>query len=433
MAINKIISGTAAAVVNVGTEAIVAIVQISLLWAYLKPPTVGLWMIFLPAAGLFLAIGAAVSQAVSRQQAAICANSNFHAMTLHFMRTTKVVFLVAAATNIFISLLIHHLYFSARIVALPEHELATFAWGLLVSGYCLRLLGLRYVGHLNGYGVVGKDKLLQAICALLILCCTYLFLISGLGLLGAGLAHLIGGAVFFAGSWWLLRKKLAGSRAVHAVENKAIRPRDLLREASGFTLMSVVAWMLTSSDVFIVEYLFGLETVSRYAALTKIALLIAALSVLVPQMAFPFIAKAWTAQNHSEARRLVRFTTLAGPTVAVVCSIMALAIAPFVIPIWLRTESAYLGPGIFSMQLLFALLYSVHVSHVSATLATGVNPFVVAAVLNVGLSLPLALVLGHMFGMLGVPIGYTLGTLPVTIFAIYSTQARFSLQAAQRS
>jgi O-antigen/teichoic acid export membrane protein len=173
---------------------------------------------------------------------------------------------------------------------------------------------------------------------------------------------------------------------------------------SKLLVLSLLGYFLNNIGIFIIEGHFGISEVQKFNAISKVSSLVMAISVLIPQMLYPYIAGAWAKGDGALVQRYYRIGVMASMALAFSFCGGIVLVADWLMPIWLGPEN-YLGLQVLLPSLIYALIYVHHMAHATPTLACLGSGFIWCALVNVALAYPCILIAIKSLGIAGVPVG----------------------------
>lgn len=291
------------------------------------------------------------------------------------------------------------------------------AWILFVVGNLITIYNSKNFLIINGFGEVGWDKVAQIINTILMIAGYFLVLWNGFGLIGLSVVFFISSLTNAFASQILLNKffplNITNDKG-KASNNEII---EIFKEGSQILILNIVGILVMNKDVFFVERFLSLSIVPSFSALNRIQGIVISISLLIPQMIFPFISQNMALNNFKVVKKLYWQGVLFSITIAFVLSSVLLIFGNIIFPLWLGSSN-YLGNKILFLLLFIGLISIHHNAHASAVLSTGKNSFLWPAVINVILSLPFAYFGVKYFGIEGMIVGNIIATIFPSIFVV---------------
>ncbi len=194
-----------------------------------------------------------------------------------------------------------------------------------------------------------------------------------------------------------------------------ITARELLGSGSGFFLIQIAGVVVFSSDNLVVSHYLGAAQVTPYNVTWRLAMLTAALQALVFPALWPAYAEAYARQDYAWMRRTFRIVMRATLALNLVFAVVFVAFGKVLIRMWAGPAAVPSTAMLAAMALWtiisgFMTVESCLLAAVNRTRAQGVLS-IVAAALNVGLSI----VLVQRIGAVGVIAGTILSYLVVLV------------------
>lgn len=394
-------------------DGLVGLAILPLLLKSLSKEIVGLWVFFVSFSSLIMLGQAGLAPVVMRLSAEIKAR-NFDDDNFWSLVTNSYRFVL-----LFVLLICLILYFTYIMDVLKEANYfikGTLCWIFLTIGYMSRLYGIKHFHVINGLGEVGWDKIAQIVTSLTNLLGYFIVLSLNFELQGLGLVYLLSSLMY------ILYSKIAFNKFASKLNRKIIwhkifELKELFKESGKILVLNLSAFVVMQSNVFIIERLIGLKVLPYYNGLSRIGTIIIAVSGLMSQMIYPFIAHEWANKNYSKARSLYFKSVVAAVSISFFASTLAFITAPTLVPIWLGKDG-YLGSKIFGLILIFTIVYVHHVAHGNAVIATGKNTFVIPAIINAILAVPLSILGGIYYSIEGIILGNIIATIIPSIYVV---------------
>lgn len=314
------------------------------------------------------------------------------------------------------------LYFTYIHWVLRDHSALFYqgliAWLFFVAGNILTVSNARNFYMMNGFGEVGWDKVTQIFISLFSIGGYFIALKFGSGLIGLSIVFFIS-AILYTVSSTLLLKKFAPPEMFLAeggiTKNEIVA---IFKEGGQVLILNVVAILVMNKDVFLVERFSGLTVLPLFSALNRIQGMVPAVSMLIPQMMFPFIVQSYAQKDYKKTYKLYWQVVVLAMAVATFICIVLFFTAGTLVPMWIG-KGNYLGNGVFGLMLLFALLIIHHNAHAAAIISIGANYFMWPAIINALLSIPLSIIGIKYYGIEGMLIGNLIATLIPSAYVVY--------------
>ncbi len=428
MSIRKISFGFVLGILSRAVDGIVGLVLFPVLLKFMSKDTVGIWILFMSFSYVINLAQAGLGPVIVRLAAEAKANFDFSQTNLLYNTVTRGYLLVVLVV-IIITFAIYVFYVGPVLSHHNLSEAGTLSWIMVSMGYILRIYATRNINMINGCGELGWDKLLQIIVTIFSIVFFYIMLQCGFGLTGLGMVFFIASIIysFGAGTAQQYFVKSSVNWSDQSIKWQSIQV--LFKQSAPLLIVNVSAFLVMNTDVFIIERLFGLSVLPFYSALSKVVILIITVSTLIQQMTYPYVAMYWTQHKHELCASIYIKSVLTSVGIGLILSLGAYFLAPFIVPLWLGSGN-YLGGHIFGLQLLFGLIYIHHSAHASSVIATGANNFMIPAVINALLSVPLSYLLGKYMGIHGVVLGNILATLVPSIYVVWWSVHFFRLNGS---
>lgn len=417
MSKKKVSFGVIAGGLSLAVDSLSGLIIFPLLLKYCTKEIAGLWL-FYTSFSVIINLGQAGLAPVVMRKAAEAKNSEDSQAILSFKglidRGYQIVTLVV--TTICALLYFLYIYFVVK----EDSNLfiqGTIAWVLFSLGNIVQMYFIKNLHIINGFGEVGWDKLLNIIISILRLSGYFVVLKIGQDLVGLSIVYFGATVVFAIGSLILLKKFLPMLRRGHQSRPRRKEVVSLFKVGGQVLILNVVGILVMKKDVYIIERFLGLDTIPLYSSLGRVQSMIYAVSMLVPQMLFPFIAESYTKKDFNRSYRLYWRGIKLSIFGAIGVSLILLLLANKLIPLWLG-DGNYLGDSIFGLILLFGLINIHHNAHSTAVISTGANYFMWPAVANAILVIPFSILGMQLGGIPGMLIGNILATIIPSIYVV---------------
>ena len=431
MARRKIVFGVGAGMVSTAVDGLVGLFNIHYYSICLPETASGFWMLLVTIGGFLILAQSSIVPVISRFTAQQCGPIESRAAGLANVRRLA----QQALALLLVASLLSYLGYILPVGRKYHLGLtALTSWLLYTAGLACGLDASARFAVLNGLGEVGWDKVTRIGTSAAGGVLTWLSLRSDFGLLGLGVIYLIQGIVTLGLADHLLRKyrKRPSSHFPEAISSRSsaseLHPqsttgesqsqrRQLLVETGKILGLALFGYLVMNFGTLIIERHLGLEIVYKYASLLRVGMLLTSVASLIPQMLYPFVARAWTlGQFRSHRRYFLGGTALAIGTYLLGAVVVWFS-APLLSPIWLG-PGKYLGANILGWILLSCGLLVVNVAISTPVLASIGNAFFGVSILNVTLVLPLVWLFTGWWGISGAPIGMLVGTLIPTLWMV---------------
>lgn len=390
----------------------------------------GLWLFYTSFTVVLLLGQAGLAPIVMRRGAAVKVDGSAKAIASYLLlikKSFRIVSLLVLAICVVI-------YFGYVHWVLLENSTIFYqglvAWLFFVAGSVINISNSRNFFIINGFGEVGWDKFTQILITLFTLAGYFLALKLGWGLVGLSVVFFVGSLIYAVSSSMLLKRFLP--LQVQSVKGDVSR-NDLIsifKDGGQILVLNLVGILILNKDVFLVERFLGLTELPLFSALSRIQGIVISVSLMVPQMIFPFVSQSFSGKDYVRTHRLYLQGVFIAVGIAAFLSAAILIVANWAIPLWLGAGN-YLGNTIMFLLLLIGIVTIHHNAHASAVISTGGSSFMWPAIINGALSLPLALLGIYWYGIEGMIIGNIIATVLPSIYVVgYSIKYFNSLKNA---
>ncbi|HEY0967243.1 MAG TPA: hypothetical protein VGD88_07640 [Opitutaceae bacterium] len=406
--------GVGAGVISLGVDGLSSLLILRLLTSHLSAEKAGYWILVTSAGSLLLLLQCGLGPTVARAVAGLTVHGDLSSQRM-MLGAVRSAFRYVAAVVALAAVAIYFAYLwpTARGAGLTTY--AALGWFPYALGMAANLQGQSSLFVLNGHGEVGWDKVFRSIFTVLGFGAVWVALLLGADLPTLGFIYLGQNLLF----WMVASRKLASflGDAAAPLPAEAGQVRGLFHEGSKLLLLNVLTFLITQFTIFIVERRFGITEVVSYAAMLRIGVLIGTIGSLLPQMLYPYVARAWAAQDYAKCRRYYLGGVLVAVGTTLIISIPLYLFGREVFTLWLGDKVPY-SATCFAAVLGFYALYVYHAANATPALAVAGDAFTVPAIANAVMVLLLVLALSDTIGMLGVPLGMILGTLPASVYVV---------------
>lgn len=410
----KITFGVCAGCLSLGIDGLTNILILRLLTHYLPNEAAGFWILVTFLGSFLLLFQCGLGPTVARAVASLnVAGDQVGRRELLGAVRSAFWYIVLAVIVAAVVIYLTYLWPTARRAGLSwDSALSWFPYAL---GMAANLLGQSSLFVLNGHGEVGWDKLLRAVFTALGFGAVWGALWLGAGLPVLGFIYLGQNLLF----WMLaaMKRRLLLKEAAGSLPARPGQVRTLFGEGSKLLLLNLLTFLVTQFTLFVVEHQFGLTEVVPYAAMLRIGVLIGTVGNLLPQMLYPYVARAWAAEDYLKCQRYYLTGVIVSTGTALLISLPLFLFGREVFTLWLGAAVSYV-PACFAGVLGFYVLYVYHAANATPALAVAGDAFTMPAIANAVLVMVLLLVLPKMWGILGIPVAMILGTLPASIYVV---------------
>lgn len=409
--------GVGAGVISLGVDGLSSLLVLRLLTSHLSAEKAGYWILVTSAGSLLLLLQCGLGPTVARAVAGLTVNGDQSSQRM-MLGAVRAAFRYVAAVVALAAVAIYFAYLwpTARGAGLTSY--AALGWFPYALGMAANLQGQSSLFVLNGHGEVGWDKVFRSVFVVLGLGAVWGALWMGADLPTLGFIYLSQNLLFWLVASLKLRSFLGA--AASSLPAKSGQVRALFREGSKLLLLNLLAFLITQFTIFIVEKRFGLKEVVSYAAMLRVGVLTATIGSLLPQMLYPYVARAWAEQDYAKCRRYYLIgVTLSIGTVMLI-SIPLFLFGKEIFEIWLGGDVPYLA-SCFAAVLGYYLISVHHAAHATPALAIAGAAFVSPAIINGLLVLILLFSLPRSLGLLGIPLSMILGTAVPSAYVVWKS------------
>lgn len=417
MSKKKISFGVLFGGLSIAANSLSGLIIYPLLLRNLSKEVAGLWF-FYTSLSLIISLGqAGLAPIVMRRAAAAKIDGNINVLADYYTlikKSFRIVSLIVFTICVI-------LYFSYVHWVLSENPTlfneGLIAWFFFVAGNIININNSKNFYIINGFGEVGWDKVNQIIIALFTITGYFIALKLGGGLIGLSAVFFISSLVYAITSKFLLKKFVPNEILDFKGSVSRNQIVDIFKDGGQILVLNIVGILVMNKDIFLVERFQGLNVLPIFSALNRIQGIIIAVSLMIPQMIFPFISQSFSQGNYQKAHKLYWQGVIFAVSMSIFLSSIALLTANTIFPLWLGSGN-YLGNDILALLFLMGLLSIHHNAHASAVISTGENSFMWPAIINGILSVPFAIIGIKYYGITGMIIGNFIATLLPSIYVV---------------
>ncbi|MCC6142625.1 MAG: hypothetical protein IT368_02350 [Candidatus Hydrogenedentes bacterium] len=414
MARKKIMFGVGAGVISLGVDGLSSLLILRLLTAHLSAEEAGYWILVTSAGSLLLLLQCGLGPTIARAVAGLTVGGDQESQR-QMLGAVRSAFGYIAATVALAAVVIHFTYLWPTARAAGLNWKSALSWFPYALGMAANLQGQSSLFVLNGHGEVGWDKVFRSLFTVLGFGAVWVTLLWGGELPALGFIYLGQNLLFWLVAELKLKSYLGAS--ADALPARPGQIRALFHEGSKLLLLNLLTFLITQFTIFIVERRFGLKEVVSYAAMLRVGVLIGTIGSLLPQMLYPYVARAWAAHDYAKCRRYYVSGVVVAVGTALAISLPLYLFGREIFTLWLGDKVPY-APSCFAAVLGFYVLYVYHAANATPALAVAGDAFTLPAITNAVLVLILVFALSSAWGMIGVPVGMILGTLPASVYVV---------------
>ena len=413
----KISFGVFVGGLSIVTSSLSGLIIYPLLLKNVSKEVAGLWF-FYTSLTIIISLGqAGLAPIVMRRAAAAITDGRNTVLADYYALIKKSYFIVAI-----IVLLLCVLLYSSYVHWVLMENTALFndgfiAWVFFVAGNLVNIYYSKNFYIINGFGEVGWDKVNQILITVITITGYFIVLNLGYGLIGLSVIFFMGSVFYALSSKKMLNKFVPKSMLLEkgiATKNQII---NIFKDGGEILVLNLVGILVMNKDIFLVERFLGLSTLPMFSALIRIQGIIISVSLLIPQMIFPFISQSFAKGNYLHAKKMYWQGVLFSIAIAFFMSITIYFLAETIFPLWLGRGN-YLGNQILFLLLLMGLLSINHNAHASAVISTSENSFMWPAIINALLSVPFAIIGIKYYGIQGMIIGNIVATFFPSVYVV---------------
>lgn len=375
----------------------------------------GLWVFFLSFSPIISLAQAGLGTVVTRVSTLYTKDKT----SFNFLHHLKYSYLLVVLFVSIICSIIYFFYIRGKLFELNILEDGSLAWLMISVSFCFRMYFVKNFHVLNGFGIVGWDKITNAFITVINLIGIYFVVVNNLSFYYLGVVYFSSAIIYSLISSQVLNYTKIKTR--FSLISKQINKKEIYKifsESGKILVLNITAFIVLQLNLFVAEYFFGLKIFTYYSGLVKLNALVIALASTVSSILFPFISMAFNNKDIFKVKKLFKQNVLFSFSLAFILYLFLILVADYAIPIWLG-EGGYLGNSIFIPLCMMGLLYINHVAHANSVIALGANTFIVPAILNAIFSTLFSILGAKYFGILGMVYGSILGLILPSIYVVY--------------
>ena len=375
----------------------------------------GLWVFFLSFSPIISLAQAGLGTVVTRVSSLYTKDKT----SFNFLHHLKYSYLLVVFFVSIICSIIYFFYIRGKLFELNILEDGSLAWLMISVSFCFRMYFVKNFHVLNGFGIVGWDKITNAFITVINLIGIYFVVVNNLSFYYLGVVYFSSAIIYALISSQVLNYTKIKAR--FSLISKQINKNEIYKifsESGKILVLNITAFIVLQLNLFVAEYFFGLKIFTYYSGLVKLNALVIAIASTVSSILFPFISMAFNNNDIFKVKKLFKRNVLFSFSLAFFAYLFLIIIADFAVPIWLGKEG-YLGDAIFIPLCVMGLLYINHVAHANSVIALGANTFIVPAILNAIFSTIFSIFGAKYFGLLGMVYGSILGLILPSIYVVY--------------
>lgn len=417
MSKKKISFGVIVGGLNIVASSLSGLIIYPLLLKNLSKEVAGIWF-FYTSLTIIISLGqAGLAPIVMRRAAAAIIDGRNSVLADYYTLIKKSYFIVSIIV-LFICILLYSFY--VHWVLMENTNLfndGLIAWIFFVIGNLVNIYYSKNFYIINGFGEVGWDKVNQILITVITITGYFIALNLGYGLIGLSFIFFIASIFYAVSSKKMLNKFVPKSILIEkgiATKNQII---NIFKDGGEILVLNLVGILVLNKDIFLVERYQGLSVLPLFSALSRIQGIVISVSLLIPQMIFPFISQSFTKGNYLNAKKMYWQGVIFSIALASFLSFTIYFSAETIFPLWLG-EGNYLGNQVLFLLLLMGLISINHNAHASAVISTSENSFMWPAIINALLSVPFAIIGIKYYGIQGMIIGNIVATFFPSVYVV---------------
>jgi O-antigen/teichoic acid export membrane protein len=413
----KISFGVVAGGVSIAASSLSGLIIYPLLLRTLPKEVVGLWFFF-TSFTVIINLGQAGLAPIVTRRAAEAIIDGRKSVLSDFYSLIKRSFLIVSVIVLVICVFLYFFYVHWVLLEnIRFFKEGLIAWLFFVAGNLISIYNSKNIYIINGFGEVGWDKVIQILNSIFLIAGYFLILNMGYGLVGLSFVFFVSSLLFLVTSKQLVKKKISNEILSNGNSTKR-KVVEIFKEGSQILVLNIVGILIMNKDIFLVERFLSLGTLPSFSALSRIQGIVMSISLLIPQMIFPFISQSYALGDFKNVKKMYWQGVIFSVVVALAISFILLIFSDIIFPLWLG-KSNYLGGKILFLLLVMGFLSIQHNAHASAVISTGSNTFMFPAIINALLSLPMAYFGIKYFGIEGMILGNIIATILPSIYIVH--------------
>jgi len=417
MSKKKISFGVIVGGLNIVASSLSGLIIYPLLLKNLSKEVAGIWF-FYTSLTIIISLGqAGLAPIVMRRAAAAIIDGRNSVLSDYYTLIKKSYFIVSIIV-LLICILLYSFYVHWVLMENPNlFNDGLIAWIFFVIGNLVNIYCSKNFYIINGFGEVGWDKVNQILITVITITGYFIALNLGYGLIGLSLIFFIASIFYAVSSKKLLNKFVPKSMLIErgiATKNQIV---NIFKDGGKILVLNLVGILVLNKDIFLVERYQGLSVLPLFSALSRIQGIVISVSLLIPQMIFPFISQSFTKGNYLNAKKMYWQGVIFSIALASFLSFTIYFSAETIFPLWLG-EGNYLGNQVLFLLLLMGLISINHNAHASAVISTSENSFMWPAIINALLSVPFAIIGIKYYGIEGMIIGNIVATFFPSVYVV---------------
>ena len=382
------------------TNILVALVQIKLILATLPPTQAGAWFLFASLGGYITFFDLGISPTLSREIAFDIGKSGDPRQDVAtLVRTAKAIFAVLALAVLFLGAGAGSVYLRA-VTPTPALHAVLLGWVIYAVGAAANLYGGANFAALYGLGAISVERWIRSAVAVAGLVAVLLALNAGFGLIGLCSVWLAQGVILYLAGRIALQRRFPWLKET-PVQPDLNRAKRLALPSAKWALTSLGAILILNTDNVVIAAILGPGRIADYAVIAKVANVAITLAVYVATASTPFVSRAYAAGDLDAVRLLVQRNVRFSLGLMITLAAVLATFGDRLIGLWVG-PAHFAGFAVLIPFLVMLTLETHHVVLATVVMATGHIVFYKVALIAAPVSILLAIVLGHRYGLPGV-------------------------------
>jgi len=408
----QIFRGATAGAIYTITSVLAGIIQFRLIVQSLPPDLAGLWLLFVTVGGYVMFFDLGISPTIGREISFCLGVSNLteeqrvqhiSELLVTLWRSFRILALAAGLLCVAIGESFIVLYVS------NNKTTVEWAWAVFSIGAALTLLSGTALAGLYGLGDIAAEKIIRCIALLTGLGLTFVALRLNQGIFGLAVAWTTQAVVMGILGWYRLRDLFPQLQTTACKPNWRLA-RKMVSPSLKLASVQLGAILILQSANPLIALTIGTAYIPAYEAISKIAVTMMTMALLIVNSSSPFLSMAFAAGELDKMLLLlIRNLRLGVGLMVVLASFMAVN-GDRIIAVWLG-PSAFAGYPVLCVVLAMVLLEVHHVIFATAVMAAGRIVFVWSALASGIINIALAVILVRDYGLLGIAVAIAIAQL----------------------
>lgn len=383
-------------------------IQFKLFYSFLNPADIGFWLLLLAIGAFINLLDLGLGPTLGREIAfRFTKNIKKYDEVGKLIISTRIVYILISSLILLfgISFTIYYDFQN------QDHEIAYI---FFIFGIYIQILTASNNAILFGTGNIISERGVRSTAIGLNLLLSYLFLLSGYGVISLGISWFLSHLLSRIISIFLIRK-ITRNFSIPSILKFSRREFSmnfsiLLKPSLKYAFTALGAALIFKSDILVISSTLGITEVPNYEALIRVILAIQTVTFLITNSSSTSYSQMYADNNLASIKALLfKNIKFVMGLLAIPVIFLAFFISD-VINVWLGPGN-FLGYMITYVYLIFLILEVHHVMHAQAVMATGRIIFYKTALIAGILNLFFSVLLSFKYGLFGIALGTLLSQL----------------------